>query len=156
MDRLETWVNFCSSLPMRNTPVWVLHSTSPRCVLRILMDFGSSVLQTPENPTEETLQLLSAKPDRLGHATFLNEEVKSVVEQNGMCIEICLTSNLLYVHDLHRLCFVLNLCRKMQNSEDPGGPPYSVSPGKQKSCRYLRASLSSAMVLRESNRKKKD
>lgn len=51
--------------------------------------------QTLENSLEETLKLLSFKPDRLGHATFLDEEAKKIVLENKICIEICLTSNLL-------------------------------------------------------------
>ena len=43
------------------------------------------------------MRLLSYKPDRLGHATFLDEEAKQVVLSNKTCIEICLTSNLLCV-----------------------------------------------------------
>jgi len=42
------------------------------------------------------MALLSIKPDRLGHATFLNEEAKEFVEEHKIPIEICLTSNLLY------------------------------------------------------------
>ncbi|KAH7106372.1 Metallo-dependent hydrolase [Auriculariales sp. MPI-PUGE-AT-0066] len=36
-----------------------------------------------------------AEPDRLGHATFLNEEARQFVEANRIPIEICLSSNLL-------------------------------------------------------------
>lgn len=53
--------------------------------------------QTLDNSAEETLQLLSYSPDRLGHATFLNDEAKSLVRENKSCIEICLSSNLLFV-----------------------------------------------------------
>lgn len=58
----------------------------------------SSVLstsQTTENTPEETLTLLSFKPDRLGHATFLNDEAQEIVVREETPIEICLTSNLL-------------------------------------------------------------
>ena len=48
-----------------------------------------------DNTPEETLQLLSYSPDRLGHATFLNDEAISIVLEKKMCIEVCLTSNLL-------------------------------------------------------------
>jgi len=44
---------------------------------------------------EETMELLSCEPERLGHATFLDEEAKEVVLKRRTCIEICLTSNLL-------------------------------------------------------------
>jgi adenosine deaminase len=43
------------------------------------------------------MALLSFKPHRLGHATFLDEEAKQFVEEHKIPIEICLTSNLLYV-----------------------------------------------------------
>jgi len=53
------------------------------------------IAETEENTSADTLQLLSFKPDRLGHATFLDDEAKQFVLDNGICIEICLTSNLL-------------------------------------------------------------
>ena len=51
--------------------------------------------QVKECPSAETLQLLSFKPDRLGHATFLDDEAKKIVHTDEMCIELCLSSNLL-------------------------------------------------------------
>lgn len=39
--------------------------------------------------------LLSAKPRRLGHATFLDEEAQEFVLEHKISIEVCLTSNLL-------------------------------------------------------------
>ncbi|KAF7348062.1 Metallo-dependent hydrolase [Mycena sanguinolenta] len=53
------------------------------------------IAETPANPAEEILQLLSYAPDRLGHATFLDDEGKAIVRGNKACIEICLSSNLL-------------------------------------------------------------
>ncbi|KAJ8515282.1 hypothetical protein ONZ45_g7268 [Pleurotus djamor] len=54
------------------------------------------IAETVDNPGPETLRLLSYEPDRLGHATFLDDEAKEVVLQHpNMCIEICLSSNLL-------------------------------------------------------------
>ncbi|KIM39183.1 hypothetical protein M413DRAFT_447147 [Hebeloma cylindrosporum] len=53
------------------------------------------IAETTNNTPEETLQLLSYCPERLGHATFLNDEAISIVLEKKMCIEICLTSNLL-------------------------------------------------------------
>ncbi|KAJ3504805.1 hypothetical protein NLJ89_g7743 [Agrocybe chaxingu] len=53
------------------------------------------IAETVHNTPEETLQLLSYSPNRLGHATFLNDEAISIVLEKKMCIEICLTSNLL-------------------------------------------------------------
>ena len=55
------------------------------------------LMQMVENTPEEIMKLLFCMPDRLGHATFLNEEAVSIVLENKMCIEICLSSNLLYV-----------------------------------------------------------
>ncbi|KAF7364557.1 Metallo-dependent hydrolase [Mycena venus] len=53
------------------------------------------IAETPANPADETIQLLSYAPDRLGHATFLNDEAKAIVRGNKTCIELCLSSNLL-------------------------------------------------------------
>ncbi|KDR72171.1 hypothetical protein GALMADRAFT_158934 [Galerina marginata CBS 339.88] len=53
------------------------------------------IAETVQNPPEETLKLLSYNPDRLGHATFLNDEAIAIVLEKRMCIEICLSSNLL-------------------------------------------------------------
>lgn len=46
---------------------------------------------------KETKELLSCEPERLGHATYLDDEAKEVVLARRTCIEICLTSNLLCV-----------------------------------------------------------
>ena len=51
--------------------------------------------QVRECTATETLQLLSFKPDRLGHATFLDADAKKIVHTEEMCIELCLSSNLL-------------------------------------------------------------
>lgn len=53
------------------------------------------IAETRENSTAEIKTLLSCEPERLGHATFLDEELKEVVLARRTCIEICLTSNLL-------------------------------------------------------------
>jgi len=50
---------------------------------------------TGGNSTAETNELLSCEPERLGHATYLDEEAKEVVLARRTCIEMCLTSNLL-------------------------------------------------------------
>jgi len=52
-----------------------------------------SISQTAENTPEDTFKLLSFKPDRLGHATFLNDETQEFVLREKTAIEICLTSN---------------------------------------------------------------
>jgi len=57
--------------------------------------FVLSISQTAENTPEDTFKLLSFKPDRLGHATFLNDEAQGFVLREKMAVEICLTSNLL-------------------------------------------------------------
>ncbi|TFK58367.1 adenosine deaminase-like protein, partial [Pluteus cervinus] len=53
------------------------------------------VAETTSNSREETLKLLSYGPDRLGHATFLDDDAIDYVVKNKIPIEICLTSNLL-------------------------------------------------------------
>ncbi|KAF8807709.1 Metallo-dependent hydrolase [Phlegmacium glaucopus] len=53
------------------------------------------IAETTQNKAEETYKLLSFNPERLGHATFLDEEATSIVLEKKMCIEVCLTSNLL-------------------------------------------------------------
>ncbi|KZP26063.1 Metallo-dependent hydrolase [Athelia psychrophila] len=53
------------------------------------------IAETAANPSDETLDLLSFGPHRLGHATFLDPDAKSIVLKEKMCIEICLSSNLL-------------------------------------------------------------
>ncbi|PFH48282.1 hypothetical protein AMATHDRAFT_76807 [Amanita thiersii Skay4041] len=53
------------------------------------------IAETIHNSEAETLKLLSFKPTRLGHATFLNTDSKRIVHEHRICIEICLSSNLL-------------------------------------------------------------
>ncbi|KAI0761650.1 Metallo-dependent hydrolase [Trametes elegans] len=53
------------------------------------------IAEVSECPAAETLQLLSFQPDRLGHATFLDGAAKRIVHTAEMCVEICLSSNLL-------------------------------------------------------------
>jgi len=53
------------------------------------------IAETVSNSPSETLHLLSFTPNRLGHATFLDDEAKAIVLRDKICIEICLTSNLL-------------------------------------------------------------
>ncbi|KAH9920323.1 Metallo-dependent hydrolase [Fomitopsis serialis] len=53
------------------------------------------IAEIPETPADEIQQLLSYEPDRLGHATFLDETSKELVRNSSSCIEICLSSNLL-------------------------------------------------------------
>ncbi|KAG9010015.1 hypothetical protein FRB90_008041 [Tulasnella sp. 427] len=48
----------------------------------------------PELPPDTDV-LLSARPTRLGHATFLTDPEKDYIRANKIPIEICLTSNLL-------------------------------------------------------------
>ncbi|TRM58091.1 Metallo-dependent hydrolase [Schizophyllum amplum] len=53
------------------------------------------IAETPDNTREDTLELLSFKPNRLGHATFLDDETIHAVVQADTCIELCLSSNIL-------------------------------------------------------------
>ncbi|RPD58487.1 Metallo-dependent hydrolase [Lentinus tigrinus ALCF2SS1-6] len=53
------------------------------------------IAEVAESPEDETLLLLSFKPDRLGHATYLNEAAKKIVHTYEIPIELCLSSNLI-------------------------------------------------------------
>ncbi|TDL25480.1 Metallo-dependent hydrolase [Rickenella mellea] len=53
------------------------------------------IAETAANSSVDTSQLLSFQPQRLGHATFLDEAAKKVVSDKRICVEICLTSNIL-------------------------------------------------------------
>jgi len=53
------------------------------------------IAETKENTPEDTAQLLACRPQRLGHATFLDESARKIVCDRNICVEICLTSNLL-------------------------------------------------------------
>ncbi|GBE78574.1 Metallo-dependent hydrolase [Sparassis crispa] len=53
------------------------------------------IAEIEESPSAEIHQLLSFNPDRLGHATFLDDSSKILVREHKLCIEICLSSNLL-------------------------------------------------------------
>ncbi|KAJ6466368.1 Metallo-dependent hydrolase [Mycena sanguinolenta] len=53
------------------------------------------IAETSENTSADTLRLLQFQPDRLGHATFLDDSAKILVLKNQPCIEVCLSSNLL-------------------------------------------------------------
>jgi len=81
---------------------------------------GMTSRQTRENSTAETKTLLSCEPERLGHATFLDEELKEVVLARRTCIEICLTSNLLCVFPFFALW-----------------PPPSVRPPSPRRCKTV-------------------
>jgi hypothetical protein len=108
----------------------------------LILGFLSNHLQTPANSEEETLQLLSYAPDRLGHATFLNEESKTVVRRSKTCIEICLSSNLLsvYLADLQLLSDRAH--PQLQNSLKARRSPHSVLPAARSPHRHLRAPCS--------------
>ena len=56
---------------------------------------SESLPKTEKNTSEDTLELLSYAPDRLGHATFLDSTTTALVHNQKICIEICLSSNLL-------------------------------------------------------------
>lgn len=53
------------------------------------------IAETEENTSDEVLALLDFFPNRLGHATYLDDEARKIVEKRKLCIEICLSSNLL-------------------------------------------------------------
>ncbi|KAG2125822.1 Metallo-dependent hydrolase [Suillus bovinus] len=52
------------------------------------------IAECTENTTEDSLALLSCRPDRLGHTTFLSDELKALIRLIP-CVEICLSSNIL-------------------------------------------------------------
>ena len=75
-----------------------VHIAEVRTLSSCLREFVCSKrvsFQTIENTPEDTLKLLSFKPTRLGHATFLNDEARAIVIREKTPIEICLTSNFL-------------------------------------------------------------
>ncbi|KDR78453.1 hypothetical protein GALMADRAFT_243837 [Galerina marginata CBS 339.88] len=55
------------------------------------------IAETIQSPAvcRRNLNFISYNPDRLGHATFLNDEAIAIVLGKRMCIEICLSSTLL-------------------------------------------------------------
>ncbi|KAJ3859709.1 hypothetical protein EV359DRAFT_50422 [Lentinula novae-zelandiae] len=53
------------------------------------------IAETPGNSAADTLQLLSYAPNRLGHATFLDEQARELVLKDRMLIEVCLSSNII-------------------------------------------------------------
>lgn len=79
--------------------------------MRTLTDAHAHAHQTADCPPAEVLQLLSYAPDRLGHATFLDDDAKAHVRTRKTCVEICLSSNLLCktvpALDAHHLRFYL-------------------------------------------------
>lgn len=79
-----------------------LHIAEVRPRGKIFQLQGIDTGQSRGNSAAESMELLSCEPERLGHATFLDEEAKEVVVARGTCIEICLTSNLLCVFSLVR------------------------------------------------------
>jgi len=68
----------------------------------------------------ESNQMLDFKPDRLGHATFMNEQLRNRVIENKIPVEICLTSNVTstlvatydrhHFKDLHSHSHPLSIC----------------------------------------------
>lgn len=53
------------------------------------------IAETIQNTNEDTKALLSCQPDRLGHATFLDEDALLHVLEKKIPVELCLSSNLL-------------------------------------------------------------
>ena len=96
--RLVIWNCLRANLRLFEPQDWESPFTSPRSspVLKPRDFFCSNhTTQTIENTPEDTFNLLSFKPDRLGHATFLNDEAQAIVIKEKLAIEICLTSNFL-------------------------------------------------------------
>jgi adenosine deaminase len=62
--------------------------------------------------SSETLSMLAFAPERVGHATFLDEECKDALFARAKsCVEVCLTSNVLCAtvpsYDVHHLGEIL-------------------------------------------------
>ena len=98
LPRLATWNSLRVTLRLFGPQGWVSHFISRRCSSLLIFATFSVITkrsQTTENTSEETFKLLSFKPDRLGHATFLNDEAQAIVIREEIAIEICLTSNFL-------------------------------------------------------------
>lgn len=53
------------------------------------------IAETKDNSDHDSSLLMSFEPDRLGHATFLNESSRNMVLQKRIPVELCLTSNIL-------------------------------------------------------------
>ncbi|TFL06490.1 adenosine deaminase-like protein [Pterulicium gracile] len=53
------------------------------------------IAETKDNSEHDTNLLMSFEPDRLGHATFLDESSRKMVLEKKTPVELCLTSNLL-------------------------------------------------------------
>ncbi|KAJ6530936.1 Metallo-dependent hydrolase [Mycena vulgaris] len=85
-------VDLCGDPQAGDMDIFSEHFTAAK---RAGLGITLHIAETPANSDEETLRLLSYAPDRLGHATFLNDAAKTIVRTNKTCIEICLSSNLL-------------------------------------------------------------
>ncbi|KAJ3174917.1 hypothetical protein HDU87_006583 [Geranomyces variabilis] len=48
-----------------------------------------------ENREAESASMLEVRPDRLGHATFLSEQLRAHVYEERIAVEMCMTSNVL-------------------------------------------------------------
>ncbi|KAJ3727719.1 hypothetical protein C8R42DRAFT_572214 [Lentinula raphanica] len=53
------------------------------------------IAETTHNSSRDTMTLLGYNPDRLGHATFLDEEAKDFVLEKNIPVEVCLSSNVI-------------------------------------------------------------
>ncbi|KDR78438.1 hypothetical protein GALMADRAFT_154496 [Galerina marginata CBS 339.88] len=76
----------------RSVSMWLVGSNRREGAL---LEPTLHIAETIQNPAEETLKLLSYKPDRLRHAAFLNAEAIAIIFEKQMGIEICLSSDLL-------------------------------------------------------------
>ncbi|KAH8827710.1 hypothetical protein DL96DRAFT_1815047 [Flagelloscypha sp. PMI_526] len=96
-------VDLCGPPTMGDLSMFELHF---RRVKEAGLGITLHISETTENTAEDSSKLLSFQPDRLGHATFLNEEHRQHVGEKKCCVEMCLSSNLLcktvpQLHDHH-------------------------------------------------------
>jgi hypothetical protein len=89
----------------------------------------------------ESAELLSFMPDRLGHATYLDDEAKKIVIENNVCVEICLSSNILCVCPFCRFMPLINLPFKRQDCEIPRRSSPSLLFQSQASSSHLCTSI---------------
>ncbi|KZT68850.1 adenosine deaminase-like protein [Daedalea quercina L-15889] len=85
-------VDLCGDVKAGNVADFEIHFKKAKAAG---LGVTTHIAEIPETPAEEIQQLLSYGPDRLGHATFLDETSKELVRNSSSCIEICLSSNLL-------------------------------------------------------------
>lgn len=93
--------------------------------------FGLSLHFGEVDNEDEARAMLAFKPDRLGHAVCMSSDIADRVLRSGICVEVCLTSNLLTqsVKDLKEHPVVSVLAN--------GGHPYCICTDDSAIFRYV-------------------